>query len=431
MKSLSRHFDELMAYCASVPLIDCHDHTNECGPKFTDPIQALVDGYYRSDLVSASSEKEVAFIEDVTRPLEARWPVFEKAWKRACHTGYAQVLRRVLKRFYGEDELTLAALVRMQGRLLDLTDAATFDRILAEAGIVARIEDIWPDVKTVLDGSLKLSPRARLAISLPAYHAIRSYAGVQAAMAPLGRSVTSLGEYLDSCREIFQGYQRFGAVAFKDQSAYERAIDYSNPTFAQAEEVFNWFMEDPRRSAAYPDGVRPLDDYLFHAFMRMARDLDLPVQIHTGHMAGIRNDVVKANAAGLVRVIELHQDVRFDLFHANWPYSGDVLFLGKNYPNVTIDFCWANIVDPVYCQELFCQVLSSVPHGKIHGYGSDFVGAVDHAWAHAQIARENIAIALAKMVDLEYLGLDDAKEVAYAWLFANANQFFRLELKDH
>ncbi len=95
MKSLSRHFDELMAYCASLPLIDCHDHSQECGPKFTDPIQALVDGYFRSDLVSASSEKEVAFIEDATKPLEERWPVFEKAWKRTCHTGYAQVLRRV------------------------------------------------------------------------------------------------------------------------------------------------------------------------------------------------------------------------------------------------------------------------------------------------------------------------------------------------
>ena len=66
---------------------------------------------------------------------------------------------------------------------------------------------------------------------------------------------------------------------------------------------------------------KPLDDYLFHAFMRMARDLDLPVQIHTGHMAGIRNDIVKTNAVGLTKAIELHRDVRFDLFHANWPYD--------------------------------------------------------------------------------------------------------------
>ena len=156
--------------------------------------------------------------------------------------------------------------------------------------------------------------------------------------------------------------------------------------------------------------------------------MDMLVQIHTGHMAGIRNDIAKTNAVGLTSVLELHRDVRFDLFHANWPYSGELLYLAKNYPNVTIDFCWANIIDPVYCQEMFKQALSSVPHGKIHGYGSDFLGHPDRAWAHAGIARDNMAIALAEMVDMEYLGLDDAKEVARAWLFDNANAFFGLGL---
>ena len=93
------------------------------------------------------------------------------------------------------------------------------------------------------------------------------------------------------------------------------------------------------------------------------------------------------------------------------------------------------MIDPVYCHNLFRQALSSVPHSKIHGYGSDFGGFgnapggyVDRAWAHAQIARENMAIALSDMVELEYLSLDEAKDVAYAWLFSNANEFYQLGL---
>lgn len=62
---------------------------------------------------------------------------------------------------------------------------------------------------------------------------------------------------------------------------------------------------------------------------------------------------------------------------------------------------------------MFKQVLSSVPHGKIHGYGSDFVGSVDRAWAHALIARDNIAIGLSDMVEMEHLSLDKAKQVGY------------------
>jgi predicted TIM-barrel fold metal-dependent hydrolase len=162
--------------------------------------------------------------------------------------------------------------------------------------------------------------------------------------------------------------------------------------------------------------------------MRMARDLEMPVQIHTGHMAGIRNEITKTNAAHMSRVFELHREVQFDLFHANWPYCGELLYLAKNYPNVAIDFCWANIIDPVYCQNMMKQALSCVPHGKIHGYGSDFGGTPDRALAHASIARDNIAIALADMVQMEYIGFEEAKEIAKAWLFDNPNEFFSLGL---
>lgn len=429
MKGSAKCYDALRAYCETIPLVDCHDHAVSCGPNHKDPIAVFTHSYFESDLRSASSDAEMDVLSDEKRPLEERWPILERAWKRARFTGYGMLVRRALKEFYGEDELTLAALQRMQDKLLNYEGEAFFDSVLEKANIAVRILDIWPDVRKVLDGTLKLTPRGRLAISLPGYHAVRSYEEVQGVGRVVGRTITSLDEYLDACRAIFEGYKAYGAITFKDQSAYTRTLDYGNPTRAEAEAVFNWFMEDPRRSTSYPDGVKPLDDYLFHTFMRMARDLDLPVQIHTGHMAGIRNDIVKTNAIGLTKLIELHCDVRFDLFHANWPYSGELLYLGKNYPNVALDFCWANIIDPIYCQNLFKQALSSVPHGKIHGYGSDVGGdSVDQAWAHAQIARDNIAIALSDLVEIDYLSLDEAQEVAYAWLFGNANAFFRLGL---
>jgi uncharacterized protein len=430
MKGSAASYDELRDYVETVPLVDCHDHSITCGPAYKDPIHVMVQGYFRSDIESASSAQDLEAMLNTKRPLAERWPIFEKAWKRTCHTGYAQVPRRVLDHFYGEQAITLDALERISGKLLNLEDPATFEEILDETHIVARIEDVWPKLSQVLDGALKMTPRARLAVSLPGLHRVCTAQNVYDVGAAVGQHLTTLDEYLEACRLLFEAHKRFGAVTFKDQSAYTRTLDYGNPTRDEAEHIFNWIMADPRRSAAYPDGVKPLDDYLFHAFMRMARDLDLPVQLHTGHMAGIRNEIVKTNAVWLTSLIELHQDVRFDLFHTNWPYSGELLFLCKNYPNVHIDFCWANIIDPIYCQNLFKQALSAVPHGKIHGYGSDFGGAVDQAWAHASIARDNIAIALSDLVAMDYLGLDDAKQVARDWLFENANAFFRLGLSD-
>ena len=149
--------------------------------------------------------------------------------------------------------------------------------------------------------------------------------------------------------------------------------------------IGEYFLTD-LGSASYPDGLKPLDDYLFHAFMHMAHELDLPVQLHTGHLAGFYGDIRQANAAALANFLLLHRDVRFDLFHANWPYSGEILFLAKAYPNVTLDFCWTNAIDPIYCQNLFRQALSSVPHSKIHGYGADFGGHGFHPGGGTSIA---------------------------------------------
>jgi hypothetical protein len=429
MRSPARCYDTLRNYIQTIPIIDCHDHSKECGPKPVDPIQAVIDGYMRNDLVSASSDATRDFIYNHEIPLEKRWPVLEQAWKRTRHTGYAQVIRRAMWEFYGEQELTLPALQRIATRMMDFSDPTVFEAVLDKAGIVARLEDSWFDWKAFLNGSHKFPPRSKPVISLPGLHAVNNYSQVQAITAVLDRTVTSLDEYVETIREIFGKLKASGAVAFKDQSAYERTLEYSNPTRHQAEEAFNWIMEDPRRSLSYPDGVRPLDDFLFHQFMRMARDLDLPVQIHTGHMAGTRNEITKTNAVGLTRLIELHRETRFDLFHANWPYSGEILFLVKNYPNVAIDFCWTHMIDPLYSQALLRQAISSVPHGKIHGYGSDLGGDnLTSAWAHADLARENIAIALADLVEVEYLCIEDAQEIAYDWLFTNPNQFFKLGL---
>ena len=436
MRSRSKHYTALREICAASPIIDTHDHSTKLGPKYTDPIQVVVGEYFLTDLASATSDADARALLDSQVPWEERWPLLEQAWSRSCHTGFAQVTRRVLKRFYGEEEVTLDSLRRIAPQLLDLEDEETFVRILDEARFVVRLEDVWPDVTSVLSGSYRLSPRGRLVIPLPGYHNVRSFMDIQERVAPVRRSVSSLDEYLEACCEIFTEFKAFGAVAFKDQSAYFRGLDYDNPARADAERVFNWLMSDALRSGAYPDGVKALDDYLFHEFLRMARELALPVQLHTGHLAGLYGDITKANAVQLADLFLLHREVRFDLFHANWPYGGEILYLAKNFPNVALNFCWANVIDPIYCQHLMRQAISSVPHSKIHGHGSDFGGFghqpgggyADRAWAHAEIARDNIAAALADMVDLDYLNLAAAGGIARAWLFDNPNEFYRLEL---
>ena len=156
---------------------------------------------------------------------------------------------------------------------------------------MVRLADVWSDVLQVSERLLSADPLARLVIPLPGYHQVRSFMEIQARAAPLNRSISTLDEYVDACWEIFQGFKEFGAVAFKDQSAYFRTLDYSNPTKDEAERVFNRLMADGLRSAGYPDELNPARRLPIPRIYADGRDLYLPVQLHTGHLAGLYGDI--------------------------------------------------------------------------------------------------------------------------------------------
>lgn len=418
---------EILESIREFPVIDCHDHTMgpKTAPEYKEPISALIQGYFQSDLVSAGGETLMAKLNDQAVPTEEKWPIFERLWKRTKHTAYARVTRLVLRDVYGEEEMTLEAVKRVGEKLLDLRNEKVYASILEKANIKCRLVNVEPDMRDFISGKYKMYPLDRLLIPLPGFHSVRSYTGVEGFARVVEGSISDLDDYLETCMEIFSKMKDAGAVGFKDQSAYSRIIRYDNATRYEAEKLFNFMMEDPRRSLGWPE-AQPLDDFLFHSFMKMARKLDLPVQIHTGHMAGIRNDIVKTNAVNFTSVLELHREVKFDLFHGNWPYMGELLYLAKNFPNVSIDCCWVNIIDPFYTEQLMANSLVTVPHSKIHGFGADYGDSVEYAAAHLQVARDVIAGALARSISRGWLERAEAEQVAADWLFNNPNEFFSL-----
>lgn len=431
-------YQRLLDQIQSLPVIDCHEHLTgpEARPKYKEPIAALTYGYVQSDLEAAAFGvpwKERGKLTDEGVSTDEKWPLFEKLWRRIEHTAYARVTKRILQDIYGEKEMTRLALDRVAEKLAAMDETAYF-RVIDEANIQVMIVDVlgWlPDgLGSFLDGKKTFPAKWRLMISLPDFHPVHcSWGSIQNIGGLVNRQISSLDEYLEVVFLVFQRCIERGAIGIKDQSAYERVLDFDLVTHSEAEKLFNRLLADPRSSLGWPES-KPLNDFLFHQFMRFARDLDLPVQLHTGHMAGIYNRVDKTNAAYLATVLELHREVRFDLFHGNWPYLGDLLFLGKNYPNVSLDLCWLHIIDPAYAVELLQRAVYTIPHSKIHAFGGDYGDTPEYIAAHLQIARQNIASALAGLVEGAWLNEAQALELAKDWLFNNPNRFFNLGLQE-
>lgn len=442
-QGLSPSYAEMRAQIETMPVIETHEHW--AGVCVLDPeidiLRLMVNGYYASDLQSASADYNprtscgmfaggplVDLLVDVAQPFDARYAAWRTYHERTCHTAYAKSMLAGMRACWGLESLEKNALLEVQARMRADRDQGYCDRMLAEHGIRAMVVDV--DLTYILSGMLPYRPEfARFVFDLPSYHEVYNEACLRKPHleAQLGRKIVTLDDYMEAVDGYLQKAIAFGIVGMKDQSAYHRCIEYGNPDRAQAEAIFNRLITHPRDMFGSEE-VRPLDDYLFNRLLRLAARYRLPVQVHTGHMAGIRNDIRKSNPAHLTSMLELHADVTFDLFHGGWPYLGEYLFLGKNYPNVNLDMCWTNEIDPAYSVEFFRRAVQTVPHAKISAFGGD-TDLFEMQVGSLIIARDNLAIALADLVDTEWLTRDEAVQIAQAMLFTNPNRLFNLNLQ--
>jgi len=427
-------YERILESIKQMPIVDCHEHqpipSDYVTPK--EPLAFLLRGYFPSDLLSAGiSQRDLQFLQDEKIPTEKKWPVFRPYWLRTEHTAYAREVKDIMHH-YGERTVSLESLQRL-GKEIRALGEESYIEFLDSLNIKALLVNILgttDELRRFIGGEIKLPECYRLLVPLPVLHAsVRSFLGIQDVAGVVDRTVTSLDDFLDAIQEIIRRMKERGAVGIKDQSAYVRSIDFAPAARAEAEKLFNKCLANPNDSLGWPE-ARPLDDFLFHEYMRFARDMKLPVQVHTGHMAGIRNRVYKTNAALFAQVLELHQEVNFDLFHGNWPYMGDLLFLGKNYPNVYLDLCWVNIIDPLYSMDLLERAVLTVPHKKINGFGGDY-GVPEVIRAHLSIAQRNIAKALSRLVSDNWLSEKEAINIAADWLFNNPNELFELGMKSY
>ena len=418
-RSNNPYFGEIRQYLDIIPVIETHEHyTRHQGAG--DALQFIVGNYYWSDFVSAGGEGIPGDLSG-----EERYEYFLKFYKKSKHTAYAKGMLEGLRICWGIESLdTYEHFLELEEKLKS-RDASLYDETMEKLNIKAKVVDV--DISDFVNGkNADYSKYCRFAFSLPGFHDLHSKQDLQKFSRYLKRPVKSLDDYLESFDNFLEKSIEFGIVCFKDQTAYRRSIAYGNPTRAEAEKAFNDMVYNPR-DVFGDDRARALDDWLFHYALGKAAKHNLPVQIHTGHMAGIRNDIVKTNASHLTPAIELHEDVRFDLFHGNWPYMDEYLYLGKNYPNVYLNLCWAQSIDPLYCVEFMKRAVMTVPHSKIFAFGGD-TGMIEWAAGYLSQAKDNVACALSELAESGWLTQDEAKHIALDWFFNNPNEFFGLGL---
>ncbi len=428
-KSNNDSYQEIRSYLDQVPVIESHEHYTGIVEPIDDILSFIINNYYASDMQSAAFGMEKEFLslqsgKSSDSSFEKRFELFKKIYKKSNKTAYARGMQIGIKECWGVENLEDPASLKELENKFQSRDQLFYENTMKKYGIKAKIIDIFDIIPFVEEKIKEYSKFCRFAFPLPSFHEIHQKNDIFRLSQYLGRTIVCLDDYLESFEKLFKKSLDFGIVCIKDQTAYRRTLSYLNPTKAEAEKAFNDIIYSPR-DVFGDDRVQVLDDWLFHYFMRIAAKYDIPVQLHTGHMAGIRNELKKTNAINLTPVLELHQDVRFDLFHGNWPYMGEYLFLGKNYPNVWLNLCWVQMIDPIYSVELMKRAIMTVPHAKVFAFGGDTFH-IEWAVGYLVMARDNVACALSELIESGWLNMAEAKEIAADWFFNNPNEFFNL-----
>lgn len=421
-------FERILDAVKDMPVIDTHEHLPPFEHKReqpTDILREYLTHYFDKDLISAGfPQKDYEYLRDTAQPIAERWARMEPYFSRARNTAYCRSLDISARALYGMpfDGEHIEALNEAYLKSLD----GQFRRVLKErCNIEVSILDaynIFPD-KDICDAEF----------FRPVFQLAPFIAGDQWYMNNMGKRagvrVRSLADYLELIDWAIGAAKGVGYVGFKSAMAYHRPLYFSKPTFHEAEAAFNARTRgsagDPYGGRGQSPDARILEDYVMHRCLRAIEKTGMPLQLHTGLLEGNGNALVNSDPEQLCNILLEYRDITFDIFHIGYPYWHTVSALGKMFPNVHIDMCWAHIMSPEASVNAMLDFLDAVPRSKVSAFGGDYC-LVDAVYGHQYIMRRNVARALGTAVDNGVMDADDAIETAHMWLYDNPKRVFNL-----
>ena len=235
-------------------------------------------------------------------------------------------------------------------------------------------------------------------------------------------SITSLRSAKDALASLTEDYRRRGARGIKLAHAYSRTLASEPVPEPAARRIFSKAVRGGTLAA--PE-VKRLQDHVVFFLADLAADLGLVFQIHTG-VQGNWGHIPDSDPLLLLPLIRSHPSVRFDLFHAGYPYSRQLGMLGKHYRNVWLNMCWMYVITMAGSRQILSEWIDLVPAHRLLAFGSD-VHFPEFVHAHLAMARSCLADVLAEKVARDFLSERCARDLARQMLHDNAVELYRLD----
>ncbi len=415
--------DRIKDYIDSLRVFDTHEHlydpvlTNKSGiVDFT--VLLLENGF--NDLVSSGMPDSLfEYIYDNKVSPSAKWSVIEPYWENASNTASNKIIMTAIRDLYGINDLNASTVIELSKRMKASYNYPWFDDVIINK---CRIDYVIQDV----DVLYHKPPYARYTNRFCDWLYINSKKTIDSLAIMQVEPIFTLEGFTKSLTTSFKEAMKDGMILIKINLAYQRSLFFEDVSTERARKVFKTLISG-NENLMLPDAdAKPLQDYMVHHLMTLARQYHVPVAFHTGLQAGNGNIIANSDPLLLVNLFTKYPDVKFVLFHGSYPYGGEVSTLAKNFSNVYIDMNWVYAISPSYSTRYLNEWLETVPANKLMAFGGD-QRFVELTYGSLQMAKKVIAGVLTEKVRDNYFTENEAKKIASKLFYDNAKKFYNLK----
>jgi hypothetical protein len=237
----------------------------------------------------------------------------------------------------------------------------------------------------------------------------------------IGRGIDNLATVKSFIHKIITDYRSRGAIGVKFGHAYFRSLYSERIDDRTADEILQKILADTSVSEKELNALR--DSFIFYV-CEICSEMDLIFQVHTGVQKTYCN-VPDSNPILLLPLIKEFPKVRFDIFHAGYPYSRELGMMAKNFPNVWLNMAWMYIISMAASRQILSEWIDLVPSYRLLGFGSD-VGYPELIYSHLVMARSCVADVLAAKTESDFLSRSEAMSLARGLFLENGMDFYRI-----
>jgi uncharacterized protein len=424
------NYDKIKSYLNTIEIVDAHEHQQPTGDSLNFNFLGNV-AYFPADLAATGANTGREFGKG-GMPADS---VIDKYWKYYTYcrtTSYHDQLIYTLKALYGFKKpfLDKSDVKPLYQKMLENDFRhypEWFDRVFHKLKIKTMLNDqYWNVFNPDIDPKyFSLVCNINSCVLLVGESAVNKKITSEKNLLKLLNTsevpAASLDEYLALVDRILEIFKSKGLVTLKNTLAYSRTLYFEDVSFDEANKIYD--QKEPLDAT----GRKKLEDFVFHHIVQQSIKLQVPIQIHTGYLAGNNTRLDNGQPMKLLNILMKYPKAKFVLFHGGFPWTNDYVALGKNFTNVWLDIVWLPQISKTEAMRTFNEMLDCVPYNK-YLWGGD-VQRIDDVAGSLELAKVVVATVLAERVDKGWMTQEMAMEVATAIFRDNGIELYKLGQK--